>query len=123
MRRSVAILLALAFGWMLIPPAFAGSPDSKLPLCCRKNGKHHCMMRMNGSSTSDPSFAAVGETCPYFPYSTAATHVEIFTPAISQANFAGIASHRAVSAQTEAGYRASHLRSKQKRGPPSSLLS
>ena len=123
MRRSVAILLALAFSWMLILPAFAGSAESRLPVCCRKNGKHHCMMRMESPSESGASLVAIGEKCPYFPHSTTVTHLKTFAPGVSQSIFAGIARHPAISPQTEAGYRASHLRSKQKRGPPSFVLS
>jgi hypothetical protein len=50
MRRSVAILLALMFSWILILPAFAGSAESNLRACCRKDGKHHCMMHTESSS-------------------------------------------------------------------------
>jgi len=123
MRRSVAILLALAFSWTLILPVFAASAESNLPACCRKDGKHHCMMQMESRSASGDSFVAAGEKCPYFPNSIAATHVETFAPALSRTIFAGIIQHPAISPQTEAGYRASYLRSGQKRGPPSSLLS
>jgi hypothetical protein len=123
MRRSVAIFLALLFSWMLVLPAFAASAESNLPACCRKNGKHHCMIGMGRPSASSASFAAVGEKCPHFLHSTVATHVETFTPALNQAIFAGIVRHPAASPQSEAGYRASHLRSQQKRGPPSFLLS
>ena len=122
MRRGVAILLALVFNWMLILPAFAGSPESNLLACCRRDGKHHCMMRTESPKAAGTSFVAVGEKCPHFPHSTAATHVT-FVPALNQAIFAGVVRHPAISAQTEAGYRASYLRSRQKRGPPSSLLS
>ena len=123
MRSTVAVLLALAFSWMLIVPAFAGSAESNLPACCQKNGKHHCTMGADKSSDSGLSFAVIGEKCPYFPHSTVAAQVGMFTPSLKQAIFAGIVQHPAVSPQTEAGYRASYLRSKQKRGPPSSSLS
>jgi hypothetical protein len=123
MRRSVAILLALVLNWVLVLPAFAGSAESNLPTCCRKNGKHHCMMRVQSPSGSGASFVAAGGKCPYFPLSTSATHIEKFAPGIGQAIFAGIVRHPALSPQTEAGYRASYLRSKQKRGPPSRVLS
>jgi hypothetical protein len=123
MRRSVAILLALLFSWMLLLPAFAASAESNLSACCRKNGKHHCMIGMGSLSASGASLTAVGENCPYFPHSTVAAHVETFTPALNQAIFAGIVRHPAASSQSEAGHRASHLRSKQKRGPPSFPLS
>src|SRR5690349_4080208 len=122
MRRSIAFVLALVFSWLLILPAFAGSAQANLPACCQKEGKHHCMMQMGGPSAPGASLTALDEKCRYFPHSTAAGHVETFTPTITQAIFAGIIRRPAISPQTEAGYRASHLRSKQKRGPPSLLL-
>src|SRR4051794_32962004 len=115
MRRSIAILIALVFSWMLILPAFAASAESGLPGCCRKNGKHHCMRTQSPSESGD-SWVAVGPKCPYLSQSTTASHIDTFAPGIGQAIFADIIRHPAVSPQTEAGYRASYLRSKQKRG-------
>ncbi len=123
MRRSIAIVLTLVFSSLLILPAFASSAESNLPACCRRDGTHHCMMRTGSPSASGVSIAAIGEKCPYLQHSTTAAHVETFTPALNQAIFAGMVRHPEVSPQTEAGYRASYLRSEQKRGPPTSLLS
>jgi hypothetical protein len=122
MRCCIAILLAVVFGWMLMLPAFGGSAESNLPACCRKNGKHHCAM-LDRLAAADASFAAVKGRCPSFPRATAAGHTKTFKASNGQAIFAGIVGHPTVSPQTEAGYRVSHFRSKQKRGPPSSLLS
>ena len=123
MARGVAILVTLAFSWILILPAFTGSAESILPPCCRKNGKHQCMMRTDSSSGSGPSFAAIGEKCPYFPRSTLAAHTGTFAPTLKRAIVAGIFQYRAISPRTGAGYRAWYLCSKQKRGPPPFLLS
>jgi hypothetical protein len=123
MQRSIATLLAFVFSWLLMLPAFTGSAESNLPTCCRKNGKHHCMMRMQSPSEEGAAFTTVAEKCPYFPHSTTATLIKTFAPGVSLAIFAGIARHSCLSPQTEAGYRASYLRSKQKRGPPSFILS
>jgi hypothetical protein len=68
-------------------------------------------------------FSAIGEKCPYWPHMSIAPHIESFVPTMQQAIFAGLMSHPAGSPQTEAGYRASYYRSKQKRGPPSFFLS
>jgi hypothetical protein len=122
MRPSIAILLAAVFGWMLMLPVFAGSAESNLPACCRKNGKHHCAM-MGKLPAAGVAFAAVKGKCSSFPRATAAVHIETFKLANRQAIFAGIVGHPTVSPQTEAGYRVSHSRSEQKRGPPSFLLS
>jgi hypothetical protein len=122
MRRCIAILLAVVFGWMLMLPAFGGSAVSNLPACCRKNGRHHCAM-LDKLAAVDASFAAAKGKCPSFPRATAAGHIETFNASSRQSILAGIVGHPSVSPQIEAGYRVSHFRSKQKRGPPSSLLS
>jgi hypothetical protein len=100
---------------MLILPAFAGAAASNLPVCCRKIGKHHCQMKPTAG------LAALTEKCPYLPHRTAVSPITPYKPGTRQAVFAGLLAHPANSAQTEAGYRASHYRSKQKRGPPAFL--
>jgi hypothetical protein len=123
MRRSIAILLAVVFSWMLVLPMFAvPTGTDAIPACCRKNGKHRCQMMEKATKTS-ASFAALSEKCPCFPRGTAAGHIEAFRPATRQAIFAGLVAHPAGCPQTAAGYRASYYRAKQKRGPPSFLLS
>jgi len=43
---SAALLLAI-FGFSLITPALSASdPESKLPPCCRRTGKHHFRQQM-----------------------------------------------------------------------------
>ncbi len=46
LRRILAITLLLAFGFPLVAPAFAATPNSEasLPACCRSHGAHHCAM-------------------------------------------------------------------------------
>jgi hypothetical protein len=45
-RRAIAFSLMVLFSLTLIAPLFAPDADANLPACCRRNGKHHCMMRM-----------------------------------------------------------------------------
>ena len=122
MRRGVAILLALVFSWMLALPAFM-SAESKVPACCRKNGKHHCMMMAMDTLADSAGSLAVRAKCPAFPKFGTVSHSAVFAVLPGQAVFAGLVSHPAVSAQTAAGFRIFYHRSKQKRGPPASLLS
>jgi len=124
MRRSIAISLMMLFSWMLIAPLFASSADANLPACCRRNGKHHCMMRMMEDSTdSKLRFTTVQEKCPYAPAQVMVSHTQ--TPTGEQAHlfFAEINAHPALAPQTEAHFRISFSRSRQKRGPPSARLS
>ena len=123
MRRVIAATLALIFSCMLMMPAFAASTSANLPACCRKCGKHECAMSSTGAYESANSVMAVKAKCASFPRATAAMETVVFGPSTHNAVFAGVISHPSVSPQTEAGYRISFDRSRQKRGPPSFLLS
>lgn len=149
MRRSLAAILTMLFSWMLILPVFAPAYSSKLPACCLKSGKHHCMMRtmaagaylqksasrilraplpdgrdsagVSGSSAAN-STATIGQKCPFSPQATVASHVGAGTATPASAVYAGMVSHPSGSPQTEAGYRISFNRARQKRGPPALFL-
>lgn len=119
MRRFLAAMLVLVFSGPLIAPIFTATVDeSALPACCRRNGKHHCMMvaMMMGEIPGHP---VVAEKCPYSPFAGLAIMLpHAFVSHLRTA----IVRHAAVLAaavpQAEAGYRVSFHRSRQKRGPP-----
>lgn len=129
-RRLFAISLLLLFGLPLVSPLLASDAvDASLPACCRRAGKHHCAMSADAgsqpgvaASKTGASVSIVAEKCPYAPATPAAFHLTIVAPPVAAATFAGLAGHPAVHAQTEARYRISFDRSRQKRGPPSLIL-
>jgi hypothetical protein len=122
MRRKIALSLVLMFSWMLIAPLFTPDAEASLPACCRRNGKHHCMMHMmERLGGNEKSFTSVSEKCPSFPAGTCAVHSPSFKPEAGEQFYAQIVSHPACVAQTEALSRIAFLRSHQKRGPPSPL--
>lgn len=55
-RRVLAALLIALFGWPLIAPLLASSPDSRLPACCQRLGKHRCAMVSAASTGDKPAF-------------------------------------------------------------------
>jgi len=119
MRRIWAILLVAVYSFSPIAPAvFASDPESKLPPCCRRDGKHHCAMMANQqASPSGPSIQS--NRCPLFPGAPAIpAGPAISLPGVAAAIFAGWLSHPAVCPQTEALCRISYSRAGQKRGPP-----
>jgi len=133
-RRLLAILIATLVALPAFSPLFAlgGDSDAGRPACCRRDGKHHCMLadmsmdrEMSGSSSSDQrgiTASKVSEHCPYgAQVMPGAAHPDR-TPQTSQAVFAGIVAHPAVAPQTESKRRVSADRSRQKRGPPASFL-
>ena len=72
MRRPLAILMALFFALGPLQGVLGASDDLRLPVCCRRNGTHHCEMNaemmamMRRVYSSMPAFAAPA-TCPMFP--------------------------------------------------------
>jgi len=124
-RRLLAISLLLLFGLPMVSPllALTSSSDANLPACCRRNGKHHCMMDMemlqamqNGTQAS-----VLPMKCPMYPRAITTTqHHELSFNAASLV-FAEIISHPALHPQTEARARVSLFCARQKRGPPSLL--
>lgn len=82
MRRLLSILLLLG---LALGPAFEAIPahalasgwtgkvdESAIPLCCRKNGKHHCTMAAPAGEINRTVLAS-SEHCPCCPQGAAAT--------------------------------------------------
>lgn len=122
MRRTIALTLMVVFSWTLIAPVFGPGAEANLPPCCRRNGKHHCMMRMmERLSGNQKGFTSVSEKCPCSPDSTCAVHSPTYKPEAGQHFFAEVVRHPACAPQADAHYRICFLRSHQKRGPPDPL--
>lgn len=118
MRRILAISLLILFSLPLALPFLSvNAAAASVPICCRKNGKHHCVMSMNSRSRT----STIGEKCPYRIATPAVLVLPSFTPSASAAVYAGVVRHPAAVAQEEARQRVSFDRSRQKRGPPSRI--
>jgi hypothetical protein len=123
MRRLITISLLAMLGLQFVLPllALTARSETNLPACCRRNGRHHCMMGMaeRGQHTSrDPQFTSPPPKCPYRPAAVVVTHGNAFAPPLAHAIFASLGAHPAITAQTESKLRISVDRSRQKRGPP-----
>jgi hypothetical protein len=114
MRRLVAITVMLLFGVTLAAPLV--DLDNTVPACCRRNGAHHCMGQMLPGP--DNTVSVVSPKCPRFPMATLAPQPHVSVP--NGVLTAGIAlfMRPASLPQTQARYRISFARSRQKRGPP-----
>lgn len=119
MRRILASLLVVLFGFSLIAQAlFASDPDSNLPACCRRNGKHHCAMMTRSGESSGPVLLAA--RCPAFPSVNA-------IPSSQTAGLPGSSSSTRIALEMQspsligiqAHSRISYSQAGQKRGPPS----
>lgn len=125
LRRFLSILLLAVFGLPLITAllAFGADGDVSLPACCRRNGKHHCLLSADQRNPAPDKrvLTTVSEKCPYAPGMVVATHPDVLSVPPSQAIFAAFVSHSCGVAQTESKWRISRDRSRQKRGPPTLL--
>jgi hypothetical protein len=110
----------LIFSLPLVSTLFGTrAAEAVLPVCCRRDGQHHC--GMPSGPNQDSGIGVVGEKCPYTPAAPAALSFPFFAPPASAAIFAGITRHPTVSPQTDAQLRISFDRARQKRGPPALL--
>src|SRR5947209_7391853 len=63
---AAANLLVAVLSFGLIAPALESESQSKLPACCRRDGKHHCAAAMTAPS-SGPVLQDSSGKCPRFP--------------------------------------------------------
>jgi hypothetical protein len=125
-RRLISIALLLIFSFPLISPvlALAASSDANLPACCRRNGAHHCVMKVQQTESSGPgiTLSSIPQRCPAYPaVITSVQHRDLSLHAASLI-IAEIVSYPSVKVQTQARARVAFDRSRQKRGPPTHLL-
>lgn len=72
-RRGFSILLVLIFSLGPLTALSSASEDAGLPACCRRSGKHHCAMAMQGTLAAmlappgAPPIAKAPSHCPYYP--------------------------------------------------------
>jgi hypothetical protein len=121
LQRALAILLLLGFSVSLISPVLSADSESKLPSCCRRDGKHHCSMTNPTEGKSQkPSLALKGARakCPLYPpgampatAKASASHPAFVLPAPAPSQPPAVA-------QPEARFHLSFSRACQKRGPP-----
>jgi hypothetical protein len=91
MRRAIAVALLALFSWMLIAPLFAPDAEASLPPCCRRHGKHHCMMqRLLAASGRLGGSPAVQEPCPRQRSGGGAVQSRIYTAPAPRLRDAGL---------------------------------
>lgn len=70
-RRLLALSLLLLFSFPLVSPllALSATSDANLPLCCRRNGVHHCGMKVQRPDASghQVTVSTISTKCPFYP--------------------------------------------------------
>ena len=117
------MLLLGLFALPLVSPllAVSGVGDASLPACCRRQGKHHCLMtadQRKSMGDREARFKAPPERCPYTLLAATLWQNDSDAPAQVRAVVVGLTGHPAAPLQTESGARIARARSHGKRGPP-----
>ncbi len=127
-QRLLAALVLSVIGFLPVAPLLsgAGGASKNLPPCCRAQGKHKCAMRWaQNAPAGTAAELAIYAVCGACPFSTAMSYATesatVFPPKATELSFEAIVSHPIEQTQTEARYRISFARSRQKRGPPTFL--
>ncbi len=123
-RRLLAILLLALFSAPLLTPllALTAGPDSRLPICCRRNGAHHCAASMQmDAQDSTLKLYPHPDRCPAYPLpSSPNPHTDLAIPTGSLLT-TSITTHPASPYQAQARARVALDRARHKRGPPTLL--
>lgn len=121
MRRLVSIALLLVFGFPLLSSMLDATrtAESRLPVCCRRNGAHRCAM----TAADGQSAPAVRGVCPMQGGLKGWSHHAPASLDLASLLFAGVVSHPAQLAQIEAWARVAEEGARHKRGPPVVVLS
>lgn len=128
MRRFFSILLLLLLMVPLVSPLLAASTaDANVPICCRRNGKHHCIMtaavRSSSNSITRNENISLRESCPYTLTTFIAINLSFVPYSVQSAIFASNVSNPTPLRKTEVKHCLSIDGSHQKRGPPSLIAS
>jgi hypothetical protein len=120
-RRNLAVLLLAVTISPMIGLLLASSPESNLPACCRRNGKHHCVMTSSEpDGSSGPSLYA--RRCPVYPNLNFQLRTRLVCFAPPPHISLGPPVPRPTLILSELSFRRETLsRSRQKRGPPTAL--
>jgi hypothetical protein len=129
LRRLLSILLFWATLFPTIAPALSTGAmgQSTLPACCRRGGKHHCMMSpemralMLREQDGSTRVGTPPEQCPYRQHSLVASHLQVFTTGAAATHAAFLLREPSVATQAECLRRIAFDRSRQQRGPPTLL--
>ena len=66
MRRVLSSFLLGVLAWSFVAPLAVALTTNTPAMCCRRDGKHHCMSGMADMAAADqPSFRTIPSRCPY----------------------------------------------------------
>ena len=127
LRKLLSILLLAMLGLPVFAPMLALQAEDErgVPMCCRKGGRHQCMLALAMGSLGDlqgVTVSAPAERCPYGRGGMPVVRAELGVMAVSKLLTAGMVNEPAAREQATCNRRVSQLRTRQTRGPPLRLI-
>jgi len=120
LRRLLSIVLFAATMLPAAAPMLLAGSGASVPMCCRRNGAHHCDGIMAETAATGRTMArAPQRMCPFQQRALGAVHLQSFTVATASTEATGILRAPTAAAQAECLRRIAFDRTRQKRGPPS----
>jgi hypothetical protein len=121
-QRILSICLLVLFSFLPISPLLASKANSEagLPVCCRRNGAHHCLMSVELAKTAskNDAFSAAPLRCAEFPKAVASVQRVDQLHLSSALHLAELVTLPAITRQAEVRTRVALDRTRHKRGPP-----
>jgi hypothetical protein len=126
MRRGLSILLVLFFSLGPLTAMLQADEDSRLPACCRRDGKHHCAMSEETAArlalaAAGPVFTAPAR-CPFFPRAISQSTNPTCGLANTATNLPDFLTRPLPLLATRAAAVLAPIRTRPSRGPPASTL-
>ena len=82
MRRLIASFVLCLTGWGPVSPLTISASGDPIPPCCRRDGKHHCMMMamaaMGAEDHGSPRASTKPDPCPYRSLRATPTATSVF---------------------------------------------
>jgi hypothetical protein len=123
MKRTIALTQLVIISWMPIAPIFGPEAEASLPPCCRRHGKHHCIMQRLLALSGEPGGRpAVQEQCPCQPSGGGAVQSRIYAAAAPRPLCAGIVQPAPLPERIETPRPFAILDVHPQRGPPTSCV-
>jgi hypothetical protein len=124
MRRFSSILLILTFWLGPLISLLPASEESRLPICCRRQGAHRCAMNSMaepGSTRTKPSLSSPSH-CPSYPEEPAASVTPLYALHAVSSWSVEQTTKSAFTASDRAHVSSSQPHTRADRGPPASIL-
>jgi hypothetical protein len=120
MRRAFSALGAVYFAFALLVPMLAAfQAESRLPICCRRSGAHHCVMGMGYKLDIGNAVGVSSDAhCPLYPRSMGVAATQEFVLTGKRSLAASLLPVAVVRVRNAELSRIARERQLQLRGPP-----